>query len=293
MRQQLEELIRNVIIIQTTLTGDKKSKISLYDDQCLRSLDDEGLKQIIYEWIIEYAYNEFDITAKDLNVLHRNALVSKLKYNHEASDETKEKYWFYGEILLDCVLKVLFWTSALISRGYFYNPLENGETKWFDCYHLIESQENLYLYYGETKFYANTKKWIKSVLDKIETSLSDVYLSTNMIALINHKDKIMSNTIADILSCWEIQAINLVESLRDNNIILVYPIFIIGNYIKQNYDDNIQEQLQYIESLLPIPKDISLSISYKIFFIFLPVQNTKDIKQTIIQWIKESKPLQL
>lgn len=49
MRQQLEEFIRNVIIIQTTLTGDKKSKISLYNDQCLRSLDDEGLKQIIYE----------------------------------------------------------------------------------------------------------------------------------------------------------------------------------------------------------------------------------------------------
>ncbi len=291
MRQTLENLIRSTIVIKTILGNGKRSTLSCTDDHCLESLNNEDLKKIIYEWIIEYSYNEFEIIEKDINILHRNALATKLKYDHDATKETQEKYWFYGEIILDWILKVIFWTTSLISRWYFYNPLENSETKWFDCYHLINSNNQLYLYYGETKFHANTKKWITDVLEKIENSLSDKYLERNLLALVNHKEKIIDWTIWSIINKRQDEWINLIQTIQDNNIVLVYPILIIGNYIKQDYNENIEEQINHIESLLP--KTISLSIQYEIFFIFLPVENTKDIKQTIIEWISSNKALEL
>lgn len=291
MRQTLENIIKDTIIIKATLDSTKRSSISSVDDHCLESLSDENLKKIIYEWIIEYSYNEFEIIEKDINILHRNALSTKLKYDHNATQETQEKYWFYGEILLDWILKVLFWTNCLISRGYFYNPLENSETKWFDCYHLISNDDQLYLYYGETKFHQNAKSWITDVLNKIENSLSNQYLEKNLLALVNHKEKIIDWTIWSIINRRQEEWLNLIQTIQDNHIILVYPILIIGNYIKQDYNENIEEQVKHIESLLP--KTISLSIQYEIFFIFLPVYNTQDIKQTIIEWISSNKALEL
>jgi len=261
------------------------------DDNCLKSTNDEDLKRIIYEGIIEYSYSEFEIFEKDVNILHRNALLTKLKYNHSASDETKEKYWFYGEVLLDWILKTIFWTHSLISRWYFYNPLENGETKWFDCYHLISDNEKLYLYYGETKFHANPKSWITDVLNKIENALSDKNLEKNLLVLVNHKEKLKDPKMFFIIDERQNEWVNLIDSLQKNNITLVYPILIIGNHIKQDYDENIQEQILHIESLLP--KNITISIPHEIFFIFLPVQSTKDIKKTIIEWISSNKALTL
>ncbi len=291
MRENLKNLIRDTIIIKYTLDEDRRSSLSLLDDKCLESLNDDNLKKIIYEGIIEYSYNEFEIESWNINQLHRSALFTKLKYNHSASEKTKEKYWFYGEILLDLILKVIFWTNSLISRGYFYNPLENSETKWFDCYHLLEKDNQLFLYYWETKFHQNPKSWITDVLNKIENALSDSYLENNFFALINHKEQINSSLILNILNQWEWEWINLLGTIRDNNIRLVYPIFIIWNHIKDDYEENIKEQINHIDS--HGAKNISLSISYEIFFIFLPVQDTQDIKQTVIQWIKSNKPLEL
>jgi len=88
---------------------------------------------------LEYSFNEFEITGKDYDKLHFIALQNRLKYNSAADIDTKIKYGFLGEVVLFGVLYVIFKSQPLIARGYFYNPLENSETKGYDSYHLVET----------------------------------------------------------------------------------------------------------------------------------------------------------
>lgn len=297
MRDSLLKLIHQTIIFEYDLPNDPKhipkSIFSTDSDKCYSTHDIEAIKNIIYNSIIEYSFNEFELIDKDYQKLLTIALNSKIKYNEYADDATKIKYGFFGEVLLYSILHIILDVKPLIARGYFYNPLENSETKGYDSYHLLERNDQLELWFGETKFHKNYKAGIDDVLRKIEIAISNEYLNKNIIAIAaNHKNNLnIENTLINaVISEWEENPeINICEQLKKHDIKLVYPILILYEG-KEDYDESIEQIPQYINSEY---ENISfdLSIEYSIFFILLPLNNVKQIKSDVISWIDSKKVL--
>ena len=169
--------------------------------------------------------------------------------------------------------------------------MENGETKGFDAYHFIDNNGTPELWFGEAKFYQNMNSAIKSVLDKIDISLSNKYLKDNIIALNEHKNdfNLEGTKLQEIVLKWDDDPeINIIEELKACNGKLIYPIFIVGQ-LDIDYDTTIKKAITYINEY-DIPK-YSLDIDVSIFFIFLPVNNTAKIKEEVVSWIETKKPL--
>lgn len=299
MRDSLIELIKKTIFFEYHLPNMEKSiqkiKFSTDYDKCFSSENMESLKEVIYNLIVEYSFNEFELENKDYHKLLGQALKSKIRYNEEANEDTKIKYGFFGEVLLYGILHILLGVKPLISRGYFYNPLENSETKGYDSYHIIERDGNTELWFGETKFHEKFKSGIKDVLEKIDKALSDKYLDRNVVAIIsNHKRNlnIQNSNIEKIITDWEENPnIIITEHLKKYKMKLIYPILILYDG-KDDYDKSIEQIPKYINKEYEL-KTFDLSIDYSIFFILLPLKNVKQIKKDVISWIESKKALML
>jgi len=156
LRESLKALIDKTILYEYSLPHkDKKiNKINLsnYEDDCYTYSNDNDLIELIYNSMIEYSFNEYELTKYDYNTLLSKALVTKLKYKESQNETTKIKYGFYGEVLLYAFLYHFYKSKPIIARGYFYNPLENAETKGYDSYHIIENDDIVELWFAEVKF---------------------------------------------------------------------------------------------------------------------------------------------
>jgi len=297
MRQTLVDLIKETIIYEYDLpnkdTGVVKTIYSTENDQCYSAADVNNIAEIIYNSIVEYAYNEFELSGKNLDNLHAGALKTKLKYNPDATAAVKIRYGFFGEVLLHSILVTKFDTSPLIARGYFYNPLNNAETTGYDSYQLVHKDGATELWFGEVKFHASHTNGIDSVMDNIEKALSDKYLENNVLALTNHKNNLntQGTHIETILNDWEINPlINIAAEVTKHNMTLVYPILILYQHDKEDYHTNIKKIPEYIAASHPA-KNLTLTIPYKVFFILLPLDKVKEIKENVLSWIESKKPL--
>lgn len=296
MREQLLTLINQSIVYKYDLPnsnlGIERSIFSTENDKCYFAVNNDSLVEIIYNSIIEYSFNEFDIQGKDYNNLHTIALKTKLKYNEDSSETSKISYGFHGETILFCMLYANLDVKPVISRGYFYNPLESSETKGYDSYHLIEKNGVTELWFGEVKFRNTHSSGIDSALNSIEKAISDVYLSKNILAITNHKNNfnISGTKIETIINQWETNpSIDIIEEIKKHDIKLIYPIIIIYD-ITDNYDNSIEKAINHIKNKY-IPKSFTLSIPYSIYFIWLPVDKVRDIKIEVIKWIESKKQL--
>lgn len=296
MRSSLLNLITNTVIYKYSLPNPalnlNKSDHSTRDDDCYESLDDEKLSEIIYNLIIEYSFDEFEITKNTYENLLKIALQIKLKYDDNYDESQKIKLGFYGEVLLYGILYSKYNSKPLISRGYFYSPSENAETKGYDCYHLVEYDEKVELWFGETKFMETFPDCIDSVFDNINKALSDDYLcGRNLYSIISHKDRISlkNSTIEKIISNWEKNPCleSLKEEITKYNLELVYPIFLTSTMLK-TYEKTISHAIERINTK---KINTNLSIPLTLFFIFLPVKNSSEIKRKVIKWIESAKPL--
>ena len=81
---------------------------------------------------LDEVYNQILDCHKQLfqegKMISANAIKGRF-LDEDDSDATKLKYGFFGEVILHSILKVFFGTQTFISKGYFYNPLENSESK--------------------------------------------------------------------------------------------------------------------------------------------------------------------
>ena len=300
MRDALKNAVHKAILLECKLphkeSGVDKSRLSSENDICFSNSAPQEISKIIYNGIAEFAINEYEINYTALEREQRRAILSRLRYDPAASDATKLKYGFYGEVLLDLILRVFFRTSVLAARGYFYSPIENSEAKGFDAFHLMERGENIDLWFGEAKFYVQYKRAITPVLEKLNTSLSDGYLNRNLLAIINERDhlSICNMQLENLLNSWEENPdINLAEEIKNRGIRLIYPIFIA--YQKNNADQyyqSIKKCIDYIASeCTRLNIIIPASFDYRIFFIFLPLAEVKQIKENVIRWIDSREPL--
>lgn len=300
MREALKEAVKNAVLFECKLPfpekGLQNACISSQEDLCYKNTNSQEIAKIIYNGIVEFAVNEYKINYEDLEREQRRAIISRIRYNPEATDATKLKYGFYGEVLLDLILRVLLHTRVLAARGYFYSPIENSEAKGFDAFHLMEKDGNIELWFGEAKFYIQYKSAITPVMEKLNTSLSDSYLNRNLIAIINERDNVSvhSEQLNALLDSWiENPDINLAQEMKTQGIRLVYPIFIA--YEKNSTDEyhqSIKKCIDHIaEEYTRIDFNISATFDYRLFFIFLPLSEVKKIKECVIQWIDTQEPL--
>jgi len=190
-------------------------------------------------------------------------------------------------------LKVYFGTDTIISKGYFYNPLEKSESKGYDAYHLIEYNDKVHLWFGETKFHKSYTQAINDVLKKIKSSLSDSYLKTNLLALRKNKENlnIEGSKIEKVLQDWaDNPNIQIIEELKQHSIELVYPIVILFEQNKEGYDKSIQKIPKYIKKK-HVLEEYDLSIPCTVFFILVPIEDVKKVKSEVLKWIELKKPL--
>jgi len=300
MREALKVAVENAIFLECKLphqeSGIDKSCLSDPNDICYNNTNPQEISKIIYNGIVEFAVNEFEINYDDLAREQRRAIISRIRYNPGADDSAKLKYGFYGEVLLDLILRTFMNTSVLAARGYFYSPIENSEPKGFDAFHLMERDGEIDLWFGEAKFYQNYKNAITSVLEKLSISLSDDYLDRNLLAIINQREHITTTTqrINELLNAWEENPnINLAEEMRQRNIKLVYPIFIAYEKNKTDvYHDSVKKCIDHIaEECRRLHISVPASFDYRLFFIFLPLSEVKQIKERVITWIDSQEPL--
>ncbi|MDO5306536.1 MAG: DUF1837 domain-containing protein [bacterium] len=301
MRAALSQLIENTIVYEYSLPnvekGIERVHFSTNNDDCFSATNKESLVSIIYNSILDYSFQEFDLTQDTYKNLLSKALRTKFKFDTSDTQSAKIKYGFYGEVLLHTLLLKMYGTKCLICRGYFYNPLNNSETTGYDAYHIIENidKQKIELWFGEVKFYINPKTAIDKIMRNIDKALSNEYLENNIIAMQDHKDKITNDKskLRNIIDKWdENPDINIVNELKDNNMNLVYPIFIIFDMNNKSYDDCIKNVVSYIKDNYKTI-NASLSTDYKLFFIFMPIQNVKEVKEEVLKWIEEKKPVLL
>lgn len=297
MRDSLKQLISNTIIFKYSLPNKEKNirKVffSTLNDDCYSISDTNNLVKIIYNSILEYSYDEFNFGQETYSDMLFSALKTKLKFDENANDETKLKYGFYGEVLLNCILHGFYKTNCLISRGYFYNPLENSETKGYDAYHIIKNKdtEEIELWFGEVKFRKSSQESIRSIMQNITKAISNEYLKKNIFAMVNHKDKLKNDDakIRAIINKWEQNPkIKIIDELKNNNMTLVYPVFLIYDKFGHGYDTYIKNAINYIEANYT-NIEFDIDVPYKIFFIFMPIDDVIKVKKDVLEWIKLKK----
>ncbi|MDD2507534.1 MAG: DUF1837 domain-containing protein [Aliarcobacter skirrowii] len=297
MRQSLIDLINKTIIYQYSLDCPirkiDKTNLTTTKDDCYLSTNDNDLVEIIYNSLIEYACNEFEIKPHNLQNLHYQALQNRIRYNEKHKQVTKIKYGFYGEALLQVVLNIFYGSETLIAKGYFYNPTENSEAKGYDLYHLIENNDQVELWFGEVKFRESFSSAVKSAVEGLEKAISDNYFDQNLLAIFNRKNDMNKQNLVfeAIREAWESNPlISITSEAKKHNIKLVYPIFIIYKNTKVRYDDKIKDAIQHINSKYS-KLTHSMGIQFEIFFVFLPLNEVKSIKEEVLKWIELKKPL--
>lgn len=299
MRASLENYISQSVILQYTLPNGTlripKSCYSTLADRCY-ACDDDALKMLIYNSIVDYAFNDNewgDTTIEEMSV---EALDSRMRFEDRDDEITQLRYGFYGEVLLNIILQRMWNTRAIIAKGIFYDPTGRSEEfKGYDSYHLLLHDDGqISLWFGEVKFYQSYTGALDSVFSNIEKALSNDYFRRNMKAILTKKCalNVQNHMFNSILTDFRRNPNVSIAGLKDKyGIRLVYPIFILSQETN-SYDDTIRGIINYIQTKHS-GKHFDLDLDFDLFFILLPLKDVKDIKKTVLSWIKTKQPITL
>jgi hypothetical protein len=303
MRQALVDLIDDVIVFEYPLPNDaagiSKTILSTRDDDCYKISDDGNLEDVIYHAIIDYAWEEHKIDTADHQNLLAVAFDRKIRYQENDPEAIQLKYGFFGEVLLCAILYAKYGTKAIISKGTLYQPNAKRECPGYDAYHIIETADSMDLWFGEVKFHESHSGAINSALkDNGKFKLPDIlsvdylqnefYTIANRVNDVNNPDSRISHFLQDV----DCRPFNIIEEAKKCGMRLVYPIFLVYGHNDSSYDENIKRVVDYIAKNYTATA-IDLGIELSIFFILLPVRNVRNIKTTVLQWIREKKQLEL
>lgn len=301
MKECLKRLIASTIILEYRLRNDVLgidktcvTHVGLNDD-CYRIGNEEDFSKIIYESVLYYSYDQHQLSGGNHQGMFKNAFKKKFKFNEAADETAKLKLGFYGESLLYSVLMSFYKTETLVCRGYFYDIQKKSEVTGYDCFHLIQSGDDLELWFGETKFYENGIQAVNKVFENVSKAISNDYLiDTNFATILQSKGNILdkNSRIYKVLDKWDKALIpNMVDELNNNKIKLTYPILIAYEQNSDGYDESVREIISHINTKYEGLIFDKIGIDYSIFFILIPITNAKDCKKRIIEWIDKNEPL--
>lgn len=301
MRQSLVNLIQQAVVLQYKLPYNAggvtipRTVISTGKDACLKQVgSNEDIANLIYNGIVEYAYNDIDIDPTQLDNLQIRALLSKIKYNPNAPFANQLAYGFHGEVMLHLILDHFYKANKSIARGYMFSALENAETKGYDSYMMLEHRDVIYLLFGEAKFYiSGYEDSLGAIFENINKALSDDYLNRNFLAFENQYVNINPGSrIPNIIDEWRANPliVNMAECARNYNMHFVYPMLVLFDDKANTYDELILQVVNYIQANHRIVQP-TLTLPHTLFFIFLPLEDSRAIKTQVLQWINQQQPL--
>lgn len=301
MRASLHNLFSKSITLQYKLPVNLPAGqipcavISTIGDDCLRQVtSNRDISNLIYNGIVEYAYNDYEIDLNNLNNMQMRAFQNKIKYNPAASLSTKIGYGFHAEVLLHLILDYGYHAQKCVARGYMYHPLENSEIKGYDSYLMAEDDDGkIYLVFGEAKAYINSfVNSVDMILDGLADDLNDDYLNKNFLAFDNIIEKINpSSRIPQIINSWRNNPnINMAVEAAKYNMEFVYPMFIMYDNNGATYEERILKIVNYINTKSQAIT-YNMTLPHTLFFIFLPVNDCREIKKQVIEWIIQKQPV--
>lgn len=128
MREALKQAVRNAVFLECKLphkeSGVDKSCLSTQKDICFNNNSPESISQIIYNGIVEFAVNEYEIDYENLELEQRKAIISRIRYNPDDNDTTKLRYGFYGEVLLDLILRCFMYANISRMPWWFIEEIK-------------------------------------------------------------------------------------------------------------------------------------------------------------------------
>ncbi len=298
MRNSLKELFKKTITFEYSLpnieNGISKSDISTSDDFCYLAKGNKEISGLIYNGIVDFAFEEYNIDLNNLNEIQQKALKHKIRFADIESENAQLKLGFYGEVLLNLVLQLEFGTDVFVARGQFFDPLSNFEAHGYDSHHIIDRNGKIELWFGEAKFYTTPSSALISLWKSLQETLSMEYLNKNFQSIIQKNKEIQTkNPLINkfISECRKDPYRNFYEDIKNYKMKLVRPILIVTNEDK-NYDTTIKSIIKLInkrnnENPINIPVDLEVSL----FFIMLPVNDAITIKKEVLECIRKNEPL--
>ncbi|MBR3885055.1 MAG: DUF1837 domain-containing protein [Clostridia bacterium] len=298
MRQSLKELFQSSMNFEYTLPNSckdiQKSDISTSDDFCYSSIGDKEVSDLIYNGIVDLAFEDYKIDLNNLNETQKKALNYKIRFANIETDEARLKLGFYGEVLLNLFLQLEFGTECFVARGQFFDPLSNFEAHGYDSHHILERNGRIELWFGESKFYSSASAALTSLWKSLQTTLSMEYLDKNFQSIIQKnkeietKNELMNKFIDE---CKKDPDRNFYHDIINYNMKLVRPILIVSNQVN-DYDNTVKSIIRAIseknkENPIVLPKEVDCSL----FFIILPVNNARVIKKEVLECIQKNEPL--
>ena len=298
MRKNLDDLLSQVVGLNYILPQNGNNlppiNISTQNDECYHVLtSDTDLAKVIYNGIIEYSFEESQVDLTKLDIFQKRALRTKLKFTESDNEERQLNYGFYGEVLLFLLLQKFHGVGTFISRGHFYNPLENSETKGYDTYQMmLKPNGETELWFGEVKFHKDFKTGVKQILAKINKSLDDKYFGNNILAMEDYEHCINKNvTFTPLLERFrEDPDVNLAALAAEYGFSFVYPMLVVFDDNNKTYNDIIKDVVSYTNNKYT-DLNINFSLKYSLFFMLLTVRVVKDIKAQVRSWILSKEPL--
>ncbi len=291
IKKELETLFSNTITYKYSFNG---VNISSYEDDYFNIEDELELSKVIYNGIIDYSYKNNDTKVYDYNNLYR-ALKTRLKFD-VSNEENQKKHGFYGEIILYLLLISQYEAGRIVSKGFFYSILDNGEAKGFDAFHFYENDANLQLWYGESKFRKGYRQSVNEILSKINDSFSEKYLERNLLAIFEKFDywDDEPSKLTNLRKKWIFDTqIDLYKDCIDDDIEIVYPCLIMYQQ-KKTIDERsmIEEVVSHINDYCKKNSvNVNAELNISIFFVFIPILDVAQVKGRVIQWIRNQEPL--
>jgi hypothetical protein len=297
MRESLKDLINKTYILRYKLpiSSIKKTSITTLEDYCIDSTSQNDVSESIYFSIVDYCLNETEIDITKLDVHQMYAIENRLRYSDDDSLETKLKYGFFGETLLNILLVSFFGANKIIAKGIFYSPIENSENKGYDAFHFIQDDlGKVEFWFGEAKMHKSITQAISSVLKNINKSLSQKYYERNVRAILSRVNDIDHSKCTplfnEIYTRLKNEKVKLNQILSEKGLNVVYPVLLAYDETSSTYDIKIQNTISTIESSLSKIGLIN-EIKAEIIFMFLPLNDVISIKKDVLQWIIEKKSM--
>jgi hypothetical protein len=137
------------------------------------------------QWIPEFALSHSEL----MEISHFNAVemtrkAARLIYQSEKYGKRGE----FGELLLHIAIRQVYKTIPAVSK-IFYKSSINKTVEGFDAVHVIDNNNELELWIGETKFYDDVDRAIRDVCKEIVDHLQTDYLRNEFILIKNKIDE--------------------------------------------------------------------------------------------------------
>lgn len=297
MRKTLSEFISKTLTIRYKLPTSKISKTSLTvkNDYCLDTTNQNDVAESIYYSIVDYCLNESEIDITKLNEHQIYAIENRLRYANEDELDTQLKYGFFGEVFLNILLEHFLATKKIIAKGYFYSPIEKSEPKGYDSFHFFENDQNCFeFWFGESKMYISLTTAAISVFKNINRALSSKYYETNLRAILTRIRDIDRSKIAplfgEIESRLKNERVILKDLIKTYDIKVIYPVMFAYNEKSLDYDEKIINSVSIIEDIIS-KSSVLNEITAEVLFIFVPLDDVISIKKDVLQWIIEKKSM--